>query len=176
MRLSLRPAASLKLLRVAAPGPQQLLLTLERHPTFDVPYDVLEQWSKSAPARSRPRGFHRSPEAEAHSLVQGCPLGMRGEPSPLGRRDEAEAALWCLINLTDPTRVSPSRLRSPGASYSLRDAHLRGKMLKVPSWEGRQLFTLHPGAGTAGATSIGWRGWHWVALRFWRSSRAARGP
>ena len=41
LRLSLQPAASLKLLRVAAPEPQQLLLTLERHPTFDVPHDVL---------------------------------------------------------------------------------------------------------------------------------------
>ena len=40
LRLSLQPAASLKLLRVAAPEPRQLVLTLERHPTFDVPHDV----------------------------------------------------------------------------------------------------------------------------------------
>ena len=40
LRLSLQPAVSLKLLRVAAPEPRQLVLTLERHPTFDVPHDV----------------------------------------------------------------------------------------------------------------------------------------
>ena len=40
LRLSLQPAASLKVLRVTTPTPQQLLLTIERHPTFDVPHDV----------------------------------------------------------------------------------------------------------------------------------------
>eukprot|EP00964_Phaeocystis_antarctica_P111198 scaffold75503_cov30-Phaeocystis_antarctica.AAC.2 len=32
---------------------------------------------------------------EADPLVQGCPLGPKGEPSPRGCRSEAAAALWC---------------------------------------------------------------------------------
>ena len=43
---------------------------------------------------------------EALPLAQGCPLGPKGEPSPLGCRREPALALRCLPEVTDSLPLS----------------------------------------------------------------------
>eukprot|EP00964_Phaeocystis_antarctica_P101293 scaffold66792_cov57-Phaeocystis_antarctica.AAC.3 len=57
------------------------------------------------PRSQQPRAATTRPRGQAHPLAQGCPVGLRGEPSPLGcRRGGCGGALVPAQSLS---RVSP---------------------------------------------------------------------
>ena len=112
LRLSLQPAVSLKLLRVAAPEPRQLVLTLESHPTFDVPHDV-------------PLTLHVTHTC-AGSMLQTTALACTDAPPPAGEAAEVDSASSLGASLTvrsgglPPSKPGRPRLQHLNSYGSLR--------------------------------------------------------
>ena len=114
MRLSLQPAASLKLLRVAAPAPQELLLTLERHPVFDVPRDT-------------PLTLHVTHTCQASMLLT-AELVCAAAVLPAGSGDEAAAASTLTAAITVLSGGAPPG--RPGRPY-LQHVNSYGSLMVV---------------------------------------------